>query len=348
MSDNQLEAAPAEVRDLEQDLGTGENCSTEASLEAPVRRKLPRPPLVDAKSKILWPYIFSVAGFHALIPLALLDPIFSWWGLLWLPVGNYLFCSIGIGAGFHRLHTHRSYKCPLWFERFLAILGCCNLQDSPARWVLVHRIHHQHSDHESDPHTPMCTWFWGHVGWLFIENRELSSSATYDKYVRDLLRDPFYFRLERGLMWLWVYVAHAALFTVAGFLLGYVWRGTLAGAAIMSAQWLLWGVVYRTIYTWHVTWAVNSFTHMIGYRNYATRENSRNHWLFALLTNGEGWHNNHHADPRSVAHGFHRWWELDVTYLTIRLWQKLGLAWDLVTPTSALLDRRGKSPVKPA
>ena len=107
-------------------------------------------------------------------------------------------------------------------------------------------------------------------------------------------------------------------------------------------QWLLWGVVYRTLFTWHVTWGVNSAAHLWGYRNYDTRENSRNNWLIALGTNGEGWHNNHHADPRSAAHG-HRWWEFDVTYLTICLWERLGLVWDVLRPNQSLLERRKKA-----
>lgn len=304
------------------------------------RKRIPRPPLVDEHSRIIWPYVIGVLSFHLLIPLAFLPYFFSWYGLLWLPIGNYLFCSMGIGAGLHRLHTHRSYKCPLWFEHLLALLGCCNLQESPTRWVLVHRIHHQHSDQQPDPHSPMSGWFWGHVGWLFIENRQLSTPATYEKYARDMLRDPFYFRLERNLLYLWVYVLHAVLFALAGLGVGYLLRGTWSGAVQIAVQWVLWGVVYRTIYTWHVTWGVNSVTHLFGYRNYETREYSTNHWLMALLTNGEGWHNNHHADPRSAAHGFHRWWELDITYLTIRLWERIGLVWDVVPPTTNLLESR--------
>src|SRR5215210_5810063 len=116
----------------------------EAKSETHVRR-LSRPELVDGESRIVWPYLIGVIVFHLLIPLAFLPSIFSWWGLLWLPVGNYIFCSMGIGAGFHRLLTHRGYKCPLWLEHTLALLGVCNLQESPARWVVDHRIHHQHS-----------------------------------------------------------------------------------------------------------------------------------------------------------------------------------------------------------
>lgn len=308
-----------------------------------LQRPIPRPPLVDSQSRIIWPYILGVGFFHLLIPLAFLSYFFSWWGVLWLPIGNYIFCSLGIGAGFHRLLTHRGYKCPLWLEHTLAILGVCNLQQSPARWVLVHRVHHQHSDHESDPHTPMVDWFWGHVGWLFIENRQLSDAETYHKYARDILSDPFYMRLERNLNYIWVFVAHALLFFAAGLAVGYWLDGTWAGAYHVGLQWLLWGVVLRTIVTWHVTWGVNSFAHLWGYRNYETRENSRNNWLFALATNGDGWHNNHHADPRAAAHG-HRWWELDITYLTICLWEKMGLAWDIVEPMSSLRERRRRTP----
>jgi stearoyl-CoA desaturase (delta-9 desaturase) len=140
----------------------------------------------------------------------------------------------------------------------------------------------------------------------------------------------------------WLYFLHAALFLVAGLAMGFWLHGTWAGSVQVGLQWLLWGVVYRTIFTWHVTWGVNSFAHLWGYRNYETRENSRNNWLFALATNGDGWHNNHHADPRAAAHG-HLWWEVDVTYITICLWERLGLAWDVIRPNESLLERRKKA-----
>jgi stearoyl-CoA desaturase (delta-9 desaturase) len=185
-------------------------------------------------------------------------------------------------------------------------------------------------------------WFWGHVGWTFIENRHTTSAETYLKYAGDILSDPFYMRLERNLLYVWVYVLHAVLFFVTGMGVGYLIAGTLAGSVQIGLQWLLWGVVCRTLFTWHVTWGVNSAAHLWGYRNYATRENSRNNWLLALCTNGDGWHNNHHADPRAAAHG-HRWWELDVTYLTICLWEKLSIVWDVVPPNESLLERRKKA-----
>ena len=301
--------------------------------------RLLHPEMVDKKSRILWEYVIPVIVFHALIPLAFLSSIFSWWGLLFLPVGNYLFCSMGIGAGYHRLLTHRGFRCPKWFEYTLATLGVCSFQDSPARWVLVHRVHHQHSDHRPDPHTPRVSAYWAHMGWLFIDNRALSTAASYDRYCRDLMRDPYYLWLQRGINWVWVYLIHAVAIYVVGIGVGYVLTGTLTGAMGIGLQWLMWGVVYRTIFTWHVTWGINSFAHMWGYRNYETREDSRNNWLFALLTNGEGWHNNHHADPRSAAHG-HRWWEVDVTYLTLRTLEKIGLIRNLVRPNTSALERK--------
>jgi fatty-acid desaturase len=309
--------------------------------DAVFARRIGRPPLVDAQSRIIWPYVIGVAAFHLLLPLAWLPYFFSWWGLVWLPIGNYIFCSMGIGAGYHRLLTHRGYKCPLWWEHTLALLGVCNLQESPARWVVVHRMHHQHSDHEPDPHTPMVSWFWGHVGWLFVENRQTTQADAYHKYARDVLSDPFYMRLERNQFHFWVYLIHAVLFFVVGLAVGWMMHGDWTNSLRVGALWLLWGVIYRTIFTWHVTWGVNSASHLWGYRNYETRENSRNNWLIALATNGEGWHNNHHADPRAAAHG-HRWWEIDVTFATICLWEKVGLAWDVLRPSAPLLDRRNR------
>lgn len=314
--------------------------SEQTSTPAEARLVRPsRPPRVDGQSRIIWGYVVAIVVFHLLIPVAFLPYFFSWWGLFLLPVGNFVFCSLGIGAGLHRLHTHRSYECPLWFERMLALLGCCNLQQSPVRWVLVHRLHHQHSDHASDPHTPHVSWFWGHVGWLFIENRELSSLDTYEHYAKDMLSDPFYRRLERNQRYLQVYAVHAIAFAVAGYVVGLLLHGANAGAMQVSLQWLLWGVVIRTVYTWNVTWGVNSFCHLFGYRNYETRDDSRNNWLFALATSGDGWHNNHHADPTSAAHGFHCWWEFDLTFVVIRCWEKLGLAWGIKPITASRAPR---------
>jgi stearoyl-CoA desaturase (delta-9 desaturase) len=296
---------------------------------APPRNPIARPALAQ-RGRILWPYLLVVIAFHLLLPLAFVTWLFSWTGLLLIPLGNYVFCSLGIGAGYHRLLTHRSFRCPKWLEHTFAILGICSLQDSPARWVMIHRMHHQHSDRQPDPHSPMVAWFWGHMGWLFVENRDLTRLSSYERYARDLLQDRFYLRMERGLLWVWIYAVHALLFYLVGAGIGWAMTGEWLGGVQFGLSLLLYGVVFRTIFSWHVTWGVNSFAHLWGYRNYDTDENSRNNWLFALATNGDGWHNNHHADPRCCAHGFHRWWELDVTYLTIRGLEKVGLVYDVV------------------
>ena len=298
---------------------------------------IPRPS-TTARGRILWPYAVPVIVFHLLLPLAFFPYFFSWTGLLMIPLGNYVFCSMGIGAGYHRLLTHRSFNCPKWLEHVFAILGVCTLQDSPARWVVIHRLHHQNSDNQPDPHSPLAGFFWGHMEWIFVENRQLASFSTYERYAKDLLADPFYMKLERNLMWAWIFAAHALLFFLAGLAIGWLVDGSYDAGAQFGLSLLVYGVVFRTLYTWHVTWAINSVTHRWGYRNYETDENSRNNWIFGLATNGEGWHNNHHADLRCAINGFHRWWELDVTYLTLSLLRMVGLVTELV-PRRARMAR---------
>src|SRR5262249_18888892 len=197
-----------------------------------------------------WPYLSAVIVFHLLLPLIFIPWLFSWTGLLLIPLGNYVFTSLGIGAGYHRLLTHRSYRCPKWLEHLLALLGVCSLQDAPARWVMIHRLHHQHSDRQPDPHSPMVTWFWGHLGWVLVENRQLNQWSTYERYARDLLQDPFYLRLERRHFWVWVAIIHAMLFYFVGLVVGGLVTGAWMGGVQFAFSLLLYGVVFRTIYSW--------------------------------------------------------------------------------------------------
>jgi fatty-acid desaturase len=291
--------------------------------------RLSHPSTVDQRS-VIWVYAIAFVTLHLLSLFALVPWLFSWTGLLMIPLGNYVFGSLGINIGYHRLLTHRGFRCPLWLERAFVVLGVCCLQDSPARWVAIHRLHHQHSDDQPDPHSPLVTWFWGHVGWLLVENRFFSSITAYEKYARDVLEDPFYMWLERGKKWVWIVLAQVPIFFAAGFAIGWGASGAVLDGLQFGLSLLLWGVVVRTVFTWHITWAINSVTHLWGYQNYETGDNSKNTWLFGLLNNGEGWHNNHHAFPRSAAHG-HRWWELDLTYWTICLLAFFGLASDIIT-----------------
>jgi fatty-acid desaturase len=304
-------------------------------VENPNTKRAPRAriaaPATARPYKILPGYFVAIIGLHLAALLVFVPWFFSWTGVVLFVAGHYVFGMLGMTLCYHRLLTHRGFTCSKRFEHFLALLGVCCLQDSPARWVAVHRKHHQHSDEEEDPHSPLVAAFWGHFGWLMAENREHSSMAFYEKYARDILRDPFYFYLERRLMWLWVYLAHAALFFVVGFAAGWIWTGYAMGGVQLGASWLIWGVVARTVFVWHVTWSVNSLTHLWGSRRFETDDNSRNNWLVGVLAHGEGWHNNHHADPVSAAHGM-RWWELDFTYWTICALETMGLASNVVRP----------------
>ena len=173
------------------------------------------------------------------------------------------------------------------------------------------------SDQERDPHSPLVDFFWGHMGWLIYQNKYFGTSAFYDHYVRDLLqRSVFTCVWNWNLMHFWIYLAHAVLFFLAGFGIGWWMTGNAYGGLQFGSSILVWGVIVRTVYVWHITWAVNSVAPMWGYCNYEISDESRNNWIIGLTNNGEGWHNNHHAYPRCAAHG-HQWWEFDLTYTII-------------------------------
>ena len=286
--------------------------------------------------RIVWSYAIVLTGIHVIALLAFIPWLFTWSGLVLAILGHFTFGMLGVTIGYHRLLTHRGFTCPKWLEHTLAIFGMCNLQDSPARWVAIHRLHHQHSDHQPDPHSPLANFLWAHVGWVVYRHRDLDRTVHYERYVRDLLRDPFYLRMERYSGWFLVFAAHAILFTLAGAVYGYFVGGSTSEAIRCSASWYVWAVAVRTVFVLHGTWAVNSLTHVAGYRNYETRDNSRNNWLVALISHGEGWHNNHHAQPRAARHG-HRWWEFDMSWWIILGLEKIGLAKDVVRPTRSTI-----------
>ncbi len=163
-------------------------------------------------------------------------------------------------------------------------------------------------------------------------NRETYSVAGLEKFAKDLLRDPFYMRLETNPFAQFFYVVgQVPVFFALGFGLSFCWSWEMAAAVQLGASMVQWGVVMRVIAVWHITWSVNSLSHMFGYTNYDTGEDSRNNWFVALLTVGEGWHNNHHED-QSACTVQHKWWELDLSYYEVKLLEKLGLASDINPP----------------
>jgi len=297
--------------------------------------RLPLPAAVDRR-RIVWSYAITVGIYHLLALPALLPWLFSWTGVVLAVGGVYVFGGLGINLGFHRLLTHRGFSCPKWLEYACVVLGVCCMQDTPGRWVAVHRRHHEQSDCREDPHSPLAGFLWGHLGWMLVENRALTRLGIYDRYAKDILRDPFYRRLERTLLYPTIIVASWAVYFLGGAAVSLAVGGTLAEAGQFGASVLVWGVFVRTVAVWHITWSVNSAAHLWGYRNYDTDEQSRNNWVVAILTSGEGWHNNHHAQPRAARHG-HLAWELDLIFGFVRMLEAVGLAWDVVRPDPKLI-----------
>jgi stearoyl-CoA desaturase (delta-9 desaturase) len=242
--------------------------------------------------------LFHLAAFAALF-------FFTWKAVAFATVLYWACISGGIGMGYHRLLTHRGYKIAKPLEYILAILGTMTLEGGPIFWVATHRVHHQRSDQEGDPHSPRDGAFWAHMGWIIFGNSNHSNTAAMSKYAPDLAKDPFY---------RWLNTYHYLPLTISGVLMLY----------FGGLPYLLWGTAMRVVIGLHATWLVNSATHIWGSRRFNTHDNSRNNWWVALLTFGEGWHNNHHAHPVSSRHGL-AWYELDLTWMQIRFLELIGV-----------------------
>lgn len=272
---------------------------------------------------------------------------FNWIYLL-LMVGMYLATAIGITVGYHRLFTHKSFKCPRFVAATLAVMGSMAVEGPVLQWVATHRKHHQHSDKDGDPHSPHThgDGLWGslrgawhsHVGWLFNSNAfhsmrgKLKSGkpTKFSKYVKDLEADPMYVWMSK-LFPLWVFLGLMLPAVVAG-LITMSWGGVLLG--------FLWGGLVRVLLLHHVTWSINSVCHLWGTQPFRSHDHSRNNAIFGVLALGEGWHNNHHAFPASARHGL-RWWEIDVSWIIIWGMSKVGLASELRVPSrERVLEKR--------
>ena len=284
---------------------------------------------------VKWRYASPIILVHLVALLACLPWFFSWTGVVLAVLGNYIFGGLGMNVGYHRLLTHRSFACPRWMERSLAILGACCMEESPTVWAAWHRLHHHAADKERDPHSPLKSFLWGHIGWLMIKSDNANAGQLKARYAPDLVSDPFYAWLERSDNWIKVALISWCVYFAAGFAAVACWGGTTSDAIQFGSSLVVWGALVRTVLVWHITWSVNSVTHLWGYRNYETPDNSRNNVLIGLLAGGEGWHNNHHAAPTSARHG-HHWWEFDLAWLTIRAFMLLGLATKVSLPSPNL------------
>jgi fatty-acid desaturase len=261
------------------------------------------------KEAVFWITVIHLAALAAI-------PFFSWSAFAVCMILLFTISPIGVTMTYHRLLTHRSFKVPRWFEYVLATIGALSAQGSPLDWVAGHRIHHKYSDTPKDIHSPHDGFFFSHLGHLFYWKDHERSDALRFKYVPDLAKQKYYRFL------------HKYNLVIAISILPVLY-------AFGGVSWLLWGGFVRVVLMLHFTWFVNSATHTWGYRNFETKDNSRNCWWVALLAAGEGWHNNHHAEQNCAAHG-RKAWEFDLTYLIIRALGRLGLATHINRPRPVL------------
>ncbi len=258
----------------------------------------------DQTKGIIWHTTIFLALFHVGAIAALF--MFSWQAAAVAIALWWITASLGVGMGFHRLLTHRGYKTPKLVEYFLTFCGALALEGGHIQWVVTHRLHHAHTDVPGDPHTPRDGGWWSHIGWMLKGNAQAHEPAIVARYAPDLVKDRFHVLLNR-LYWVPLVLLGIALLVLGGW------------------SFLMWGIFFRVTLNLHATWLVNSASHMWGKRRFATGDDSKNNWWVALLTFGEGWHNNHHAHPTSARHGL-AWYEIDFNWWGIRVMQFLGLA----------------------
>ncbi len=279
-----------------------------------------KPELINVlKQIVFW-------GVHASCILVI------WAGFSWIALGVclalYLVRMWGITAGFHRYFSHRSYKTSRLFQFLLGFLGTTSAQKGPIWWASHHRHHHKYSDQPEDIHSPVVSGiYYAHVGWVlssrFIDTR-------FDQ-VKDLMRFPeLRFLDDYNLI-------PPVILAVAVFFLGVWLESAYPGLGTNGFQMLVWGFFISTVLLYHGTFCINSFTHLIGKRRFKTTDDSRNHWLLALITLGEGWHNNHHRYPGSERQGFY-WWEIDIAHYVLKVLSWMGIVWDLREPPARIYE----------
>ncbi|MBE9166003.1 acyl-CoA desaturase [Pleurocapsales cyanobacterium LEGE 06147] len=260
-----------------------------------------------------WNVIIYMATIHLVALLALFPSNFSWGALGVAFILYWITGGFGITLGFHRLVTHRSFETPKWLEYCLILCGTLACQGGPIDWIGLHRIHHKYSDAGGDPHDSNRGFWWTHMGWMIYQN---PANKDIPRYTHDIADDPFYRFCQNFFIPIQI-VLGLFLYFLGGW------------------SFVIWGIFVRLVVVFHCTWFVNSATHKFGYKSHESNDNSKNCWWVALLTFGEGWHNNHHAYQYSARHGL-QWWEIDTTWISIRLLQFLGLAKNIKLPPKEL------------
>jgi stearoyl-CoA desaturase (delta-9 desaturase) len=274
-------------------------------------RKLRSQSALEALSTVL------TLGLHAALLLVFWVPFR--WSLVWLCLGSYLLRMWAITAGYHRYFAHRSFKTSRAFQFLIGVLGTTAMQNGPLWWASWHRHHHRHSDQPGDAHSPVQRGLWhAHIGWFLDGSHDHPNLNN----VRDLARFPELRFLDRH-KWL-------PIVSYAGGM--YLWAG-MGG--------LLWGFLVSTLACLQATMCINSLAHVWGSRRFETPDDSRNNALLALVTLGEGWHNNHHHDMASARQGL-KAWEIDVTFYSLWALEKLGIIWNLRRPRALGMPARSQ------
>lgn len=268
--------------------------------------------------RVDWARIVPFIGLH-LACLAVL-----WVGVSWIAVVvavlSYAIRMFAITAFYHRYFSHRSFKTSRPVQFFFALIGAASTQRGPLWWSAHHRHHHKAADREDDPHSPRHGFLWSHMGW-FLSRKHF---ATDHSQIPDLMKYPELRVLDRYDLLVPV------LYAIGMFILGVILNAVFPGLGTSGWQMLVWGYFISTVALIHVTLTINSLAHVWGRRRYATSDDSRNNWFLALLTLGEGWHNNHHHFPGSARQGFY-WWEIDISYYVLRMMSWVGLVQELKT-----------------
>ncbi len=274
------------------------------------------PYIASKEHKIKWTPFLFITAIH-IAALGVFFVPFSWGAVGVCVALHWITGGLGITLCYHRLLTHRSFKMWKPLEYLCTIFACLACESGPISWVAAHRLHHAKSDQPGDPHSPREGFFWAHMGWCLSKNKDIDDFEVYKKLAPDLAKDPVHVFLDKyNIIW---------TFLLAGGL--YAWGGW---------SYVVWGIFMRVVLVYHSTWFVNSATHVWGYQNFKSDDDSTNLWWVALLSYGEGWHNNHHTFQSSARHGL-KPWELDSTYMVIKVLQFFKLAWDIKIPTPRLL-----------
>ncbi|MEB3359091.1 MAG: acyl-CoA desaturase [Synechococcales bacterium] len=256
-----------------------------------------------------WTVIVVMTVLHIGALFAFLPSNFSWAAVGLAVVLHWVTGGLGITLGWHRLLSHRSFEVPKWLEYFFAFCGSLAMEGGVIWWVGLHRHHHRYSDQDVDHHDSNKGFWWSHMGWMMYE---VPAEKEVPRFTQDIADDPVYQFLDKHFFYLQVALA-VLLYAIGGW------------------PFVVWGIFVRLVVVYHCTWFVNSATHKFGYRTYDAGDRSTNCWWVALLTYGEGWHNNHHAHQYSARHGM-EWWEIDFTWITVQFLQLLGLARNVKLP----------------